>query len=148
MMNLLRAIEYSLLIWWVNLQTWPLKTLDMLVVLSIYFRRSDAKNFWCHLTKNQPQDLDEWICIQIVPHIWFYVFDSRTFTYVWCLEWTCPGPECLMLNPKLINGFTHLLFWLVTVQFPDHSKYCHVIFRGIVLLNVYKTKLDYFKNDK
>ena len=37
---------------------------------------------------------------------------------------------------------------MVTVQFPDHLNHLHVIFRGVVLLNVYNTKLDYFNNDK
>ena len=90
--HLLRAIGYSLLLGLVTLQTWPLTTLDMLVVLPIYYIISNANNFWCHWTTNQSQELGEWICIHIVPQIWFSVFDGSTFPYVWCCEWTCPGP--------------------------------------------------------
>ena len=146
--HLRHAIEYNLLLGWVTLQTWPLTTLYMLVVLPIYFRRSDANNFWCRLTTNRFQDLGEWLCIQIVPQIWFSIFYGITFSYVWCLDWSCPGIELLMLNTKLVDSLTQFLFWLVTVQFTDHSNHFHVIFRGVVLLHVYKTKLDSFKNDK
>ena len=69
------------------------------------------QNFWCqkHLCyseTNHYQDLGEWLCMQIVPQIWFPVFDGRTCPYVWCLEWTCPRPKFLMLNIKLFNILT------------------------------------------
>ena len=146
--HIFRAIENSLHLGWFTVQTRLLTTFDMLVLLTISFRSSDAKNFWCHLATNQSQDIGECICIQIVPQIWLSIFDGRTFPHLWCWEWTCTGPECLMLNPKLFNSLTQFLFWLVTVKFPDHSNHCHVIFRGLVLLHVYKTKLDSLKNDK
>ena len=84
--HLRRAIEYSLLLRWVTLQTWNMTTLDMLVVLPISFWRSNTNNFWCRSETNQYQDLGEWICIQIVPHIWFSIFDGRKVPYVWWLE--------------------------------------------------------------
>ena len=117
-LHLCPVIEYRILIGWVTSQTRPLTTLDVIVVLPIYFRGSDANKYLCHSTTNQSKDLGEWLCIHILPHIWFSIFDGITFPYLWCLELTCPGPECLMLNPKLINGFTQFLFWLVTVKFP------------------------------
>ena len=146
--HICRAIEYSLLLGWVTLQTGPMNTLDMLVVIPIYFRSSDANHFWCDLATKQSQDLGEWLCIHIVPQTWLSIFDGSNSSYIWCYEWTCPGPECLMLNPKLVNTLTHFLFWLVTLQFTDHSNHCYVIFRDVVILHVYKTKLDSFKNDK
>ena len=146
--HLFRAIESSLIPWRVTLQMWPLTTLDMLVVLPISFRSSDAKNFWCHSATNQSQDLGSWLYIHIVPYIWFSIFDGRTFPYVCCCEWTCPGSEYLILNPQLVNSLTQFLWLLVTVQFTDHSNHCYMIFRGVVPLHIYKTKLDYFNNDK
>ena len=142
------VIEYGLLLGWVALQTWPLNILDMPVVIPISFRRFYANNVWCYLATNQYQYLGEWLCMQIVTKIRFSIFDGRTCSYVWCLGWTCTGTEFLMLNPKLVNSLTQFLFWLVTVKCYDHSKHCYMIFRGVVLLNVYNTKLDSFKNDK
>ena len=87
---------------------------------SNFFQKSRWQEFWFHSAINQYQDLGEWLCIQIMPQIWFSIFDGRTFPYVWCLEWTCPGPECLILNPKLVNSLTQFLLWLVTVHFIDN----------------------------
>ena len=44
--HLRRAIEFSLVLGWVTMQTLTQTMLDMLVVLPIYFIRSDAKNFY------------------------------------------------------------------------------------------------------
>ena len=134
---LYHAIEYSLLLGQVNLQTWPLTTLDIVVVIPITFRRSNAKNFWWYSTTNQYQDLSECLCIHIMPNIWCSIFDGRTCPYVWFLKWTCPVPKFIRLNPKLVNSLNQFLFWLLTLKFPDQSNHCHVIFRGVVLLHVY-----------
>ena len=55
-LHIWRAIAYGLILRWVTLQTWPLTTLDMLVVIPFFFRRTNAKNFnvtrqpTCHKT--------------------------------------------------------------------------------------------------
>ena len=105
------------------------------------------QEFLTSLGTNQFQDLVKWLCKHIVPQIWASILDDRKFTYVWCLEWTSPGPEFLYLNQKLVNFLTQFLFWVVTVQFTNNSNHCHVIFRGVVLLHKCNIKLDYFKND-
>ena len=55
--HLHRAIEYSLLLGWVTLKTWPLTTLEMLVVLSISFKMYDAKKNYVTRQPTSPRTL-------------------------------------------------------------------------------------------
>ena len=125
----------------------------MLVVLKIYFRRSDAKNFCSYLATNQSQDLSEWICIQIVPQIWFSILDARNFLYVWCcgkgmylIVSLSPWKWIPHMSAPFINFSRWFLIWFskqllsnrpCTVSIPGSLQFLETFLAEIIIaLNV------------
>ena len=140
-------IKYGLLLGWVTFQTWPLTTLDMLVLITIPFWSSDAKSFLMLLGKQQ------------VPGPWWMALHTDCATNMIFRLWWQNLSICIMfgMNPSW-NRISHaqsktvqyynpvpLMIDDITIYWSLKPLSCYL--QNVMLLHVYNTKLDYFNKD-